>query len=91
MQADTLTAALFTLKVWPMSVASTVSRLPITVKVVPVSPSEEEGGRGEQQQQSEQDEEGPQQQQSCQQTEEVQTQAGTIKYCSIKMISVRLF
>uniref|UniRef100_A0AAX7VA64 C2H2-type domain-containing protein n=1 Tax=Astatotilapia calliptera TaxID=8154 RepID=A0AAX7VA64_ASTCA len=29
-------------KVWPMSVASTVSRLPITVKVVPVPPSEEE-------------------------------------------------
>lgn len=62
-------------KVWPMSVASTVSRLPITVKVVPVSPSEEEGGGGEQMQQSERDEEGPQQQ-GCQQTQaEEPTQA----------------
>uniref|UniRef100_A0A671YQX5 Zinc finger protein 341 n=1 Tax=Sparus aurata TaxID=8175 RepID=A0A671YQX5_SPAAU len=36
-------------KVWPMGVASTVSRLPITVKVVPMSSNEEEGGgdRGE--------------------------------------------
>uniref|UniRef100_A0A8D0ANY4 Zinc finger protein 341 n=1 Tax=Sander lucioperca TaxID=283035 RepID=A0A8D0ANY4_SANLU len=32
-------------KVWPMGVASTVSRLPITVKVVPVSSNE--GSRGE--------------------------------------------
>uniref|UniRef100_A0A671YLK9 Zinc finger protein 341 n=1 Tax=Sparus aurata TaxID=8175 RepID=A0A671YLK9_SPAAU len=31
-------------KVWPMGVASTVSRLPITVKVVPMSSNEEEGG-----------------------------------------------
>ncbi|XP_041860773.1 zinc finger protein 341 [Melanotaenia boesemani] len=36
-------------KVWPMSVASTVSRLPVTVKMVPMSSSEEEGGGGEQQ------------------------------------------
>uniref|UniRef100_A0A665X479 C2H2-type domain-containing protein n=1 Tax=Echeneis naucrates TaxID=173247 RepID=A0A665X479_ECHNA len=35
-------------KVWPMGVASTVSRLPVTVKVVPVSSNVEEGG-GEQQ------------------------------------------
>uniref|UniRef100_A0A8D0AW28 Zinc finger protein 341 n=1 Tax=Sander lucioperca TaxID=283035 RepID=A0A8D0AW28_SANLU len=36
-------------KVWPMGVASTVSRLPITVKVVPVSSNEAdpEGSRGE--------------------------------------------
>lgn len=33
------------LKVWPMGVASTVSRLPITVKVVPMSSNEEKGGR----------------------------------------------
>uniref|UniRef100_H3CHI8 Zinc finger protein 341 n=1 Tax=Tetraodon nigroviridis TaxID=99883 RepID=H3CHI8_TETNG len=32
-------------KVWPMGVASTVSRLPITVKVVPVSSNGEEEGR----------------------------------------------
>uniref|UniRef100_A0A8C7Z554 Zinc finger protein 341 n=1 Tax=Oryzias sinensis TaxID=183150 RepID=A0A8C7Z554_9TELE len=31
-------------KVWPMSVAGTVSRLPITVKVVPVSANEKEEG-----------------------------------------------
>uniref|UniRef100_A0A7N6FJ99 C2H2-type domain-containing protein n=1 Tax=Anabas testudineus TaxID=64144 RepID=A0A7N6FJ99_ANATE len=35
-------------KVWPMGVASTVSRLPITVKVVPLTSNEEEGG-GDQQ------------------------------------------
>ncbi|CAN9515837.1 unnamed protein product [Ophioblennius macclurei] len=35
-------------KVWPMGVASTVSRLPITVKVVPVSANEEEGGGAQQ-------------------------------------------
>ncbi|XP_039869563.1 zinc finger protein 341 isoform X2 [Simochromis diagramma] len=50
-------------KVWPMSVASTVSRLPITVKVVPVPPSEEEEG-GEQQQESERDEDGMQETQT---------------------------
>ncbi|XP_063320111.1 zinc finger protein 341 isoform X2 [Pelmatolapia mariae] len=50
-------------KVWPMSVASTVSRLPITVKVVPVPPSEEEGG-GERQQESERDEDGMQETQA---------------------------
>ncbi|KAM4563019.1 zinc finger protein 341 isoform 1-T1 [Odontesthes bonariensis] len=62
-------------KVWPMNVASTVSRLPITVKVVPVSSSEEEGG-GEQQQQGERDEEGPQQH-SSQQTHLEQESART--------------
>ncbi|XP_017266707.1 zinc finger protein 341 isoform X2 [Kryptolebias marmoratus] len=49
-------------KVWPMSVASTVSRLPLTVKVVPVSASEEErDGEQQQQKQAERDENGPQQ------------------------------
>lgn len=38
------------LKVWPMGVASTVSRLPITVKVVPMSSNEEEEGRDQHQQ-----------------------------------------
>ncbi|XP_071767250.2 zinc finger protein 341 [Centroberyx gerrardi] len=63
-------------KVWPLGVASTVSRLPITVKVVPVLSNEEEGG-GEQQQPGEQEEEGPQQQNSQSQTEEeaAQTEA----------------
>lgn len=42
------------LKVWPMGVASTVSRLPITVKVVPMSSNEEQDGRGQQQQQQQQ-------------------------------------
>lgn len=42
-----------------MSVASTVSRLPITVKVVPVSTSEEERD-GQLQKQAERDEHGPQ-------------------------------
>uniref|UniRef100_A0A8C4DEN9 Zinc finger protein 341 n=1 Tax=Dicentrarchus labrax TaxID=13489 RepID=A0A8C4DEN9_DICLA len=49
-------------KVWPMGVASTVSRLPITVKVVSMSSNEEEGS-GEQQQ-GEPEEEGSQQQNS---------------------------
>ncbi|XP_040901794.1 zinc finger protein 341 isoform X2 [Toxotes jaculatrix] len=67
-------------KVWPMGVASTVSRLPVTVKVVPVSANEEEGG-GEQQQQhhhqGEQEEEGPEQQTVQTQAEEeaAQTEA----------------
>ncbi|XP_037336845.2 zinc finger protein 341 isoform X1 [Pungitius pungitius] len=61
-------------KVWPMGAASTVSRLPITVKVIPVSSTEEEGG-GEQQQQHQQQgeaqvEEGSQQQICQTQTEE---------------------
>lgn len=55
-----------------MSVASTVSRLPITVKVVPVPPSEEEEG-GERQQESERDEDGMQETQA-----EEPTQAGTV-------------
>ncbi|XP_049610973.1 zinc finger protein 341 isoform X1 [Syngnathus scovelli] len=37
-------------KVWPMGVASTVSRLPITVKVVPVAANEEEEEAGGDQQ-----------------------------------------
>ncbi|XP_029689469.1 zinc finger protein 341 isoform X1 [Takifugu rubripes] len=37
-------------KVWPMGVASTVARLPITMKVVPMSSNEEEGGRKQPQQ-----------------------------------------
>lgn len=60
-----------------MGVASTVSRLPITVKVVPVSSNAEEGGR-EQQQQGEPEEEGPQQQNSQTQAEEEAAQTGNI-------------
>ncbi|KAF6728042.1 Zinc finger protein 341 [Oryzias melastigma] len=56
-------------KVWPMSVASTVSRLPITVKVVPVSANEKEGG-GASQQQIDGNEDGSQQSQSEQQEAE---------------------
>ncbi|KAG7520592.1 zinc finger protein 341 isoform X1 [Solea senegalensis] len=74
-------------KVWPMGVASTVSRLPVTVKVVPVSSREEEGGAEQQQQQLQQlqhheqheEEEELPQQQSCQtQAEEevAQSEAG---------------
>uniref|UniRef100_A0A7N6AWA3 C2H2-type domain-containing protein n=1 Tax=Anabas testudineus TaxID=64144 RepID=A0A7N6AWA3_ANATE len=48
-------------KVWPMGVASTVSRLPITVKVVPLTSNEEE------------EEEGPPQQTSQTQAEEEAT------------------
>ncbi|XP_029995602.1 zinc finger protein 341 isoform X2 [Sphaeramia orbicularis] len=54
-------------KVWPMGVASTVSRLPVTVKVVPVSSNEGDGN--EEQEQGEQEEE-PQQQASQSQAEE---------------------
>uniref|UniRef100_UPI0037E78C8E zinc finger protein 341 isoform X2 n=1 Tax=Semicossyphus pulcher TaxID=241346 RepID=UPI0037E78C8E len=57
-------------KVWPMGVASTVSRLPITVKVVPVSSQEEEGGREQQQQGEPEEVEGSQQQNSRTQAEE---------------------
>ncbi|XP_026223069.1 zinc finger protein 341 isoform X2 [Anabas testudineus] len=57
-------------KVWPMGVASTVSRLPITVKVVPLTSNEEEGGGEQQQQPGEQEEEGPPQQTSQTQAEE---------------------
>ncbi|XP_038579477.1 zinc finger protein 341 [Micropterus salmoides] len=56
-------------KVWPMGVASTVSRLPITVKVVPVSSNDDEGGR-EQEQPGEPEEEGAQQQNNQTQAEE---------------------
>ena len=60
-----------------MGVASTVSRLPVTVKVVPVSSSEQERGGGEQR--GEQEEEGPQQQAPCQtQAEEEAAQTGNI-------------
>lgn len=59
-----------------MGVASTVSRLPITVKVVPMSSNEEEGG-GEQQQ-GEADEEGSQQHNSQTQAEEEAAQTGEI-------------
>ncbi|KAM4737182.1 zinc finger protein 341 [Anableps anableps] len=59
-------------KVWPMSVANTVSRLPITVKVVPVSFIEEER-IGEQQKQGDRDQDGPQQTQAEQ--ESAQTEA----------------
>ncbi|XP_021171797.2 zinc finger protein 341 isoform X4 [Fundulus heteroclitus] len=47
-------------KVWPMSVANTVSRLPITVKVVPLSFVEEER-IGEQQKRGAGDQGGPEQ------------------------------
>lgn len=40
-------------KVWPLGVASTVSRLPITVKVVPLCSEEEGQGEGLQQQMDE--------------------------------------
>lgn len=59
------------LKVWPMGVASTVSRLPITVKVVPMSSNEEEEGREQQRQQGEA--EGESQQQSTQTQRENET------------------
>nr|XP_015824058.2 zinc finger protein 341 isoform X1 [Nothobranchius furzeri] len=48
-------------KVWPMSVASSVSRLPVTVKVVPASAGEE-GRGGEQQKGGDTDEDGSQHQ-----------------------------
>ncbi|XP_028309923.1 zinc finger protein 341 isoform X2 [Gouania willdenowi] len=50
-------------KVWPLSVASTASRLPMTVKVVPGSANEEESsGEMQQQHHAEEDEDDPQQQ-----------------------------
>lgn len=60
-----------------MGVTSTVSRLPITVKVVPVSSNEEEGGGEQQQQQGELEEEGSQQQNSQTQGEEA-AQTGNV-------------
>lgn len=60
-----------------MGVTSTVSRLPITVKVVPVSSNEEEGG-GEQQQRGEPEEERSQQQNSQTQGGEEAAQTGDI-------------
>lgn len=74
-----VTISVFIIKVWPMGVASTVSRLPVTVKVVPVSSNEEEGGREQQQQQQgEHEEEGPQQQTSQTQAEEEVAQSGNV-------------
>ncbi|XP_029012323.1 zinc finger protein 341 isoform X2 [Betta splendens] len=71
-------------KVWPMGAASTVSRLPVTVKVVPLSSNEEESGGEQQQQQGEQEEEVPQQQRSQTQTEDEASQtesAGDLEEC----------
>ncbi|XP_037540309.1 zinc finger protein 341 [Nematolebias whitei] len=62
-------------KVWPMSVASTVSRLPIAVKVVPVSTREEKRVE-EQQKRAERDEDGSQRHLS-QQTQAEQESAQT--------------
>ncbi|KAF3860057.1 hypothetical protein F7725_000312 [Dissostichus mawsoni] len=59
-------------------IRSTVSRLPITLKVVPVSANEEEVG-GEQQQQGEEEEEEPQQQHCPTQTEEEEVQTGEME------------
>ncbi|XP_068189192.1 zinc finger protein 341 isoform X2 [Antennarius striatus] len=59
-------------KVWPMGVASTVSRLPITVKVVPVASNEEEGNG--QQQQGAPEKEGSQHHGSQTQTEDAATE-----------------
>lgn len=78
MQYNVSKITVFTLKVWPMGVASTVSRLPITVKVMPLSSNEEEGGGEQQQQQGEQEEEGPQQQSSQTQAEEDAAQTGNV-------------
>ncbi|TNN52569.1 Zinc finger protein 341 [Liparis tanakae] len=60
-----------------MGVASTVARLPITLKVVPVSSNEEEGGVEQQQPGEPEEEEGSQQQNCPSQPEEevVQTEA----------------
>lgn len=65
-----------------MGVTSTVSRLPITVKVVPVSSNEEQGG-GEQQQQGELEEERSQQQNSQTQGDEAAAQTGDM--CLIRL------
>ncbi|KAJ0064692.1 hypothetical protein NL108_011780, partial [Boleophthalmus pectinirostris] len=59
-------------KVWPMGAASTVSRSPVTVKVVPML-SHDEGSNDEQQQQTEQEGEEPQQQNN--QSQQNQTQS----------------
>lgn len=53
-----------------MGVASTVSRLPITMKVVPMSPNEEKGGRKQPQQG---EAEGETQQQNTQTQREEET------------------
>lgn len=63
-----------------MGVASTVSRLPITVKVVPMPSNEEEGGgEQQQQQQGEVEEEGSQQPNiQTQAEEEAAAQTGNV-------------
>lgn len=64
-------------QVWPMSVASTVSRLPTSVKVVPASTREEKQAE-EQQKRAERDEDGSQRHCS-QQTQAEQESAQTGK------------
>ncbi|KAK0144229.1 Zinc finger protein 341 [Merluccius polli] len=64
-------------KVWPLGMDSSVSRLPITVKVVPVSTNEEEEGREKQQQQQEEEESGQQNSQSQMEGEEEEEQSRT--------------
>lgn len=61
-----------------MGAASTVSRLPVTVKVVPLSSNEEESGGEQQQQQGEQEEDVPQQQSSQTHTEDEASQTGRV-------------
>lgn len=75
-------------QVWPMGVSGAVSRIPITVRVVPApSNGEEVGGeqqppQQQQQQQGEAEEAGPQQQQqqhnSQSHGEEEEAQRGTV-------------
>ncbi|KAG7280833.1 hypothetical protein CRUP_010815 [Coryphaenoides rupestris] len=67
-------------KVWPLGMESSVFRLPITVKVVPVPTNEETEGGEKQQQQQEQEEEVSGQQNSQSQIEredEEQSRTGT--------------
>lgn len=62
-----------------MGAASTVSRLPVTVKVVPVLPSEDETTRDQQQQQpTDPGEEGRPPPAGLTQAEEVAAQTGTL-------------
>lgn len=71
-----------------MGVASTVSRLPITVKVVPLTPNEEEGGGERQQQQGEQEEE---EQTSQTQVDEEAAQTGNVCFyvCAPHQLFIR--
>ncbi|KAK7884803.1 hypothetical protein WMY93_027926 [Mugilogobius chulae] len=66
-------------KVWPMGTASTVSRSPVTVKVVPVSSQEEADNAEQQQQHTEHEGEEPQQQSVQSQVEEQQAQTETAR------------